>query len=105
MAWVKDFNGLVDFLSLVIVHAPDSFPREDYLDDDEQLTLDSAFAELRNGMKFVLPRVAGSDALDALGTQLDNALAMYRLGDDIKGAHLLQDFEQSLLRAARRPTT
>lgn len=100
MPWIKNYNGFLDFLSLVIVHAPDGFPKEDYLRDDEQLTLESAFKELRDGMVFVEPRVADSAALDTLRGQLDQALALYRQGEDVKGAHLLQDFEQLLLREA-----
>lgn len=101
MAWIKNFGGFLDFLSLVIVHAPVDFPKEDYLRDDEQLTLERAFFELRNGMQFVATKVSDGAALNALQTQLDQALALYRHGDDVKGAHLLQDFEQRLLREVR----
>jgi len=100
MPWIKNYNGFVDFLSLVIVHAPDGFPKEDYLRDDEQLTLESAFKELADGMAFVEPRVSDGAMLDTLRGQLDQALALYRQGDDVKGAHLMQDFEQLLLREA-----
>ena len=100
MPWIRNLNGFLDFLSLVIVHAPNDFPKEDYLHDDEQLTLESAFKELSDGMKFVEPEVSTSAALDALRGQLDQALALYRQGDDVKGAHVLQDFEQRLLREA-----
>lgn len=100
MPWIKNYNGFVDFLSLVIVHAPDGFPKEDYLRDDEQLTLESAFKELRDGMAFVAPRVADGVALNTLHGQLDQALALYRQGEDVKGANLLQGFEQLLLREA-----
>lgn len=100
MPWIKNFNGFLDFLSLVIVHAPDGFPKEDYLRDEEQLTLDSAFKELRDGMKFVESKVASRPALDVLHSQIDQALTLYRQGEDVKGAHLLQDFEQRLLREA-----
>lgn len=100
MPWIKNFNGFLDFLSLVIVHAPDGFPKEDYLRDEEQLTLDSAFKELRDGMKFVESKVSSRPALDVLHSQIDQALTLYRQGEDVKGAHLLQDFEQRLLREA-----
>ena len=101
MPWIKNFSGFLDFLSLVIVHAPDDFPKEDYLRDNEQLTLETAFKELSDGMKFVERKVSTRAALDALRGQLDQALALYRQGDAVKGAHLLQDFEQSLVRGAR----
>ncbi|CAN7252209.1 hypothetical protein [Rhizobacter sp. LjRoot28] len=101
MAWIKNLGGFLDFLSLVIVHAPDDFPKEDYLGDDEQLTLERAFLELRDGMQFVAPKVSGGAALNALQAQLNQVLALYRQGDDVKGAHLLQDFEQRLLQEVR----
>lgn len=100
MPWIKNYNGFVNFLSLVIVHAPDGFPKEDYLRDDEQLTLESAFKELKDGMAVVEPRVSDGAVLDTLRGQLDHALAMYRQGDDVKGAHLLQDFERLMPREA-----
>jgi hypothetical protein len=98
MLWIKNFNGFLDFLSLVIVHAPTGFPKEDYLRDSEQLTLESAFKELMDGMKFVEAKISDGGVLYTLRTQLDQALVLYRQGDEMKGAHLLQDFEQLLLR-------
>lgn len=96
MTWIKNFAGFIDFLSLVIVHAPSDFPKEDYLREDEQLTLESAFKELRDGMRFVRPKVANEAMFGALNGQLDQALVAYRQGEDVKGAHLLQDFERLL---------
>lgn len=101
MAWIKNFDGLVDFLSLVIVHAPDGFPKEDYLRDDEQLTLEKAFDELRQGMQFVEKRVPDDALLNQLRRYLDDAFASYKQGNDVKGAHLLQDFERMLLEVNR----
>lgn len=97
MSWVKSFEGLLDFLSLVIVHAPDEFPNEDFLSDDEQLTLDMAFKELNHGMQFVKQRIKDENVLMQLQNTLDASLAAYREGDDVKGAHLLQGLEKSLL--------
>lgn len=98
MPWIKNLNGFLDFLSLVIVHAPDGFPKEDYLPDEEQLTLESAFKEIKSGMSFVEPKISSDTVLDTLRARLDQALALYRQGDEVKGAHVLQDFEQLLLR-------
>ena len=89
MAWIKNLNTFCDFLSLVIVHAPDDFPREDYLSDDEQLTLESAFAELYGGLRF-LP---ADRQVTRLRSLLDEALALYRSRDEVTGAHVLHSFE------------
>jgi hypothetical protein len=97
ISWVKSFEGLLDFLSLVIVHAPDEFPKEDYLADDEQLTLELSFEELNQGMQFVKQRINDGNIVMQLQYLLDASLAAYREGDDVKGAHFLQEFEKSLL--------
>lgn len=97
MPWVKSFVGLLDFLSLVIVHAPDDFPKEDYLGDEEQLTLEMAFEEIGNGMQFVANKIPDEKVLQQLRSYLNSSLAAYRQGEDIKGAHLLQDFERIIL--------
>lgn len=97
MFWVKSFEGLLDFISGVIIHAPDEFPKEDYLSDDEQLTLELAFEELNHGMQFVKQKIKDEDVLIQLQSTLDASLAAYREGNDVKGAHLLQGFEKSLL--------
>ncbi len=89
MAWIKNLNTLRDFLSLVVVHAPDDFPREDDLSDDEQLNLERAFAKLHAGLRF-LPV---DRQMTRLRTLLDEALAAYRSGNDVEGAHALQSFE------------
>lgn len=53
MKRVKNFDRLYDFLATVILCAPDRFPREDFLSEKDQLTLDLAFSELNAGMEFV----------------------------------------------------
>lgn len=101
MAWIENFEELVDFLSMVAVCAPDSFPKEDYLRDDEQLTLERAFDELRQGIRLVAERTPDDAVLEQLRECLEDAFASYKQGNDIKGAHLLQDSEGILLRINR----
>jgi hypothetical protein len=96
MTWIRSLQGLRDFLSLVIVHAPDEFPQEDFLKDSEQLNLASAFDELNSGLRFVEQRINDAAVLKRLKDILDASLASYRLGDDVKGAHLLHEFESVL---------
>lgn len=50
MSWVTNIPESHDFLSLVAACAPNDFPVEDYLPDEEQLTLSLAFSELQNGL-------------------------------------------------------
>ena len=98
MSWVRDLNTFYDFISLVVVHAPDEFPVEDYLPDDEQLNLERAFAELRKGVAFVDRGLPGADRERGLTAMLDEALRLYRAGEDVKAAHLLQDFEARIFK-------
>lgn len=99
MSWVNSYEELLDFLSLVVVCAPDEFPKEDYLSDEQQLTLEMAFDEIVRGMEFVAKRVQDKEELARLQGYAAASLAAYRLGDDVKGAHLLQEFERELLKA------
>ncbi|NWK44741.1 hypothetical protein [Ralstonia pickettii] len=97
MAWVRNFGGYVDFISYVLLSAPDDFPEEDYLSPDEQMNLEKAFEELRNGMHFVEEKIVDGATRVRLRDLLDASLSAYRTGKDVEGAHLLQDFEKLLL--------
>jgi hypothetical protein len=94
MPWVRDIDSLYDFIGYVVLSAPNRFPREDYLTDEEQMNLERAFVELRNGIAIVEADFPGADEQRGLNTLLDQALVSYRSGDDLRGAHLLQDFER-----------
>lgn len=98
MSHVKDIDSLYNFIGYVVLRAPDRFPTEDYLPADQQMTLERAFAELRQGAMLVkadAPDLPGVDKLEAV---LDEALALYRRGDDVQGAHRLQDFEAMIFK-------
>ena len=99
MQWIKKFEDLIDFLSLVIVHAPDDFPQEDYLRADEQLTLVKAFDELQGSMPLIKSRISDKQMFDQLAQTLKDSFAQYQAGNDVAGAHLLQHFESLLLKA------
>ena len=93
MGWVHDRKSLRDFISLVIVHAPDDFPVEDYLGPDEQLNLYMAFNELRNGIGLLASSGVDAEQIKSLLAILDSAYAEYQAGNDIKEAHALHEFE------------
>lgn len=93
MTWVKDINSFYNFLGYVVLRAPDKFPIEDYLSIDEQMNLDKAFLELRRGLSFVNSEVADPEKQKNLLYLLETSYMAYKSGDDIKGAHLLQDLE------------
>lgn len=94
MRRVKSLDRLYDFIATVVLYAPDRFPKRDYLKPEEQLNLERAFEELNSGMEYVREKIKDQGRLDELQQILDDSLAAYRVGDDVKGAHLLQDFEE-----------
>lgn len=53
MHWVENTNDLLDFLSYMVLYAPDDFPEEDYLSLSEQMNLEKAFDMLDKGMGFL----------------------------------------------------
>ena len=53
MSWVTDIDSLWEFIGLVVLSAPDDFEQEDFLEPEEQLNLELAFQELRNGVDFI----------------------------------------------------
>lgn len=92
--WVESKADFYDFLAQVIVCAPDDFIEVDYLPPEDQLDLDKAFVELNRGMCFIAETVEDPEELRTLQALLDEALSAYRKGEQIRGAHLLQDFER-----------
>ena len=95
MRRVKSLERLHDFIATVVLCAPNRFPTRDYLPDDEQMNLDRAFEELRHGITFA-PERLGSDTRSRLHAILDESYSAYQRGDDVGGAHLLQDFERTI---------
>jgi hypothetical protein len=91
MTWVSDVNSFYDFIGYVVLCAPDRFPVEDYLSSDQQMNLEKAFVELRKGVDLVV--TAPDEKRNELLQLVDKSLAAYESGDDVKGAHLLQDLE------------
>ena len=83
----------------MLLSAPEDFPREDYLSENEQMNLDKAFAELRDGLRFVVAGAKGASISAELQGMLEAFHRAYRQGVPTKGAHLLQDFRQRVLEA------
>lgn len=100
MQWVRDIDSFHNFIGYVVVRAPDRFPIEDYLPPDQQMNLDRAFDELRRGLDLVEPEVADEEKKRGLSEILDASFAAYIAGDDAKGAHFLQDFEELIFKGS-----
>lgn len=88
---VHSVDHLYNLIGYVVLRAPDRFPVEDYLADEDQMTLDRAFECLRDGILIAYPEDAAHEKRAWLNDALDRSLAAYRQGDDVGGAHILQD--------------
>jgi len=100
MRWVRNLSQLYDFIGYMVLRAPDRFPVEDFLEPDEQMTLDRGFHVLKASL-VVIPVPANFPMFHSmLAGMLDEALAAYRAGDRIGGAHRLQDFERLIFERA-----
>jgi len=93
MAWVRDIDSFYNFIGYVVLSAPNSFPMEDYLSPDEQMGLERAFDELRTGLQYVDAEGMGGAKRESLSSLLDASLKAYRAGDEVSGAHFLQDLQ------------
>lgn len=90
MAWIRDVQSLYNFIGYVVLRAPDWFPKEDYLQDHEQMTLERAFEEIRTGVSIVQADFSELVHLAEEPTLLLNeSLAFYRAGEHVKGAQRL----------------
>jgi hypothetical protein len=93
-------NNLDEFkrlLRVIVLCAPDKFPVRDFLQPCDQLTLESAYSDLRGGMKFVAGQIRDTTKIGELQCMLDQSLSLYQAGERVKAAHLLQDFEDAVL--------
>lgn len=93
MNQINSRQDYLNFLSVVIVSAPDKFRQFDFLQPEEQMNLAAAFAELHRGLNYLAGKVE-AEKVQELRQILDNALNAYQSGERVSGAHLLQDFEE-----------
>lgn len=99
MNWVRDIDSFYNFIGYVVLCAPDQFPVEDYLPPDGQMNLERAFVELSKGVEMA---TVDSPVDDVRRTNLQGllaqSLAAYKNGEDVKGAHLLQEMERMVFK-------
>ena len=98
--WIQNTGDLIDFISYAMVYAPNNYPAEDYLADDEQMTMVSAFDEIAGGLRFV-EGISNKDLLQQITSTFDAARETYMAGRFGEGSLVLQAL-QTLLSKARR---
>lgn len=92
----RDLHACKDFVSMVIVCAPDGFFEEDWLAPDEQLNLDRAFVGLRYGLQLTAAEKGESELLATCRGLVDAAYAKYQAGDEVAGQAELEKMEALL---------
>ncbi|MEM1052704.1 MAG: hypothetical protein AAGI28_11480 [Pseudomonadota bacterium] len=93
---VRTVDDLWNHIAYVRSYGPNRFPTEDFLTEDEQMTLDLGFELLRKGVKVAYPEEEWEQKRAALNQILDKSYAAYKAGEDIAAAHLLNDFEEQI---------
>jgi hypothetical protein len=91
-----DLNGFRDFVAEVIVCAPDQFMPMDWLDADEQMSLDRAFVGLRYGLDLAAREKGESAQLAECRALVEAAYADYRAGREDAGQRKLEELEMLL---------
>lgn len=90
---IKSIDHFYDFIGYVVLCAPNNFPHRDYHRAEEQMDLERAFSEIKESILLVEADFPGADLDRGLSQLLERSLDSYKQGDEVAGAHLLQDFQ------------
>ncbi len=99
--WITSARALLDFLVTVMFSAPE-FPEEDYLQPEEQMTLERAFSELRAGLRF-FPWLKAEGLLGEVNSLLAEAERAFEKAVKIDGHEVLAMYHLAALR--REPSS
>ena len=78
-----------EFLGYMLIYCPD-FPKEDYLEPDQQMDLGLAFEMLRGGLKYVNNRL-GTGGVEGAQRRLREAEQHFRNGQIPEGVAILHE--------------
>jgi hypothetical protein len=96
---VETVDDLWNHIAYVLLYAPDQFPYRDFIPDDQQMNLDRAFEQLRQGIDVAYPEPSFATKRVALNDILDRSYSAYQAGDDIAAGHLLNEFQDNIFKA------
>ena len=91
-----DLHSFKDFVTMVVVCAPDQFMHEDWRAADDQLNLDRAFAGLRYGLDLTAKEKGESPLLAQCRELVEAAHADYIAGREREGRAKMQAMEKLL---------
>ncbi|MFY8140756.1 MAG: hypothetical protein ACOVMO_08555 [Caulobacter sp.] len=95
---MESVDDLWDHIAYVLGYAPDRFPHRDFLPADEQMNLDRAFDQLRQGVTLAYPEPEAHAKRRLLNELLDASYAAYQAGDEIKAGKMLNSFEDAVFK-------
>lgn len=95
---METVDDLWNHIAYVLGYAPDQFPDEDFLAPNQQMTLELAFEQLRQGINIAYPEAEFADKRVMLAAILDQSYAAYMAGREIEAGHLLNDFEDGIFK-------
>jgi len=98
MFQLKTVDDLWGHIAYVLAYAP-NFPHRDFLAADQQMTLERAFEQLRQGVLVAYPEESLQAKRAKLFEILDQSYAAYIKADEIKAGNLLNDFQDSIFKA------
>ena len=95
---MENVDDLWNHIAYVVAYAPDQFPYRDFIPADQQMTLDRAFEQLRQGAGIAYPEPELASQRETLNFILDRCYALYRAGDTIAAIHLLNEFQDNIFK-------
>lgn len=96
---MKSVDDLWNHIAYTLAYAPDQFPYRDFIPDDQQMNLERAFDQLRDGVELAYPEPEYASKRVLLNGILDRSYAAYKADDDIAAGHLLNEFQDNIFKA------
>ena len=95
---MESVNDLWEHLAYVLGYAPNDFPVEDFLQDKDQMNLEKAFKQLRDGVEIAYPENEYAGHRVKLNVILDESYKAYKAGEETKAGRLLISFQNEIFR-------
>ena len=92
---METIEDLWEHIAYTLAYAPD-FPKEDFLPEDQQMSLDRAFEQLRQGVSVAYPEDGSAAKRTILLDLLDKSFQAYSEGDELTAGRLLNSFQGSI---------
>lgn len=95
---MRSVDDLWEHIAYVLAYAPSSFPYKDFLSPEQQMTLDLAFDQLRQGVEIAYPEMEFQAKRNDLFGLLARCHALYLRGGDDEAGALLSEFQDRIFR-------